>query len=118
PARSMVRAPAGTATLLALPTAASFPSRMTIVWLALGPAPVPSMIVAFVSATTGSLTLTKSRVVFDIDATGCADTLPARTDNTITATVFRMCSPVVFVPLLDGEAHHHSRREMLGDVTV
>ena len=62
PARSIVRAPAGTLTLEAAPTSAMRPFWMTTVWLGFGAAPVPSMTVTFVSATTGSLTLTYWRV--------------------------------------------------------
>jgi hypothetical protein len=54
----MVRAPAGAFTLDAGPTSVILPFWMTIVWLGLGAVPVPSMMVTFVSATTGSATLT------------------------------------------------------------
>jgi len=58
PARSIVRAPAGTVTEAAGPTAAIFSPRITIVCPSFTGAPVPSMTRAFVSATTGSLTVT------------------------------------------------------------
>ena len=54
PARSIVRAPAGAFTLDAGPTSVIRPFWMTMVWLGFGAAPVPSMRVTFVSATTGS----------------------------------------------------------------
>src|SRR5688500_147381 len=75
PARSIVRAPAGGRTLDAGPTSAMRPFWMTTVWLGFGAAPVPSMIVTFVRATTGSLTLTYCRTCCESDAAACADTV-------------------------------------------
>src|ERR1051326_8897504 len=119
PLKSIVLAPCGTVTLDVAPTAAIFPSRIRIVWLGLGAAPVPSMTVAFVSATTGSLTVTKSRVVFDNALTDCAAAGDASTDKVKTARTRRMKAPVgVCRDSFDAETHHHSAREVFGDVTV
>ena len=52
-----MRAPAGTVTELAGPTAAIFSPRITIVCPSFTGVPVPSTTRTFVSATTGSLTV-------------------------------------------------------------
>src|SRR5438067_4060735 len=93
PLRSIVRAPCGTVTLDAAPTAAIFPFWITIVWFARGGAPVPSTIVTFVSATTGSLTVTNSRVVGDIEDTDCAESFVARTATAIRTSDLRISPP-------------------------
>ena len=65
PASSITCAPAGTGVERAGPTAAIFPSLITIVWSSAGGAPVPSMTRTCVSATVGASTLTNRRVFWE-----------------------------------------------------
>src|SRR5687767_10344434 len=62
PFRSITRAPAGAETEALAPIRAMRPFSMMIVWASRAGAPVPSMTRTFVSATTGSDTLTNPRV--------------------------------------------------------
>src|SRR5580704_17277797 len=106
PCRSIVLAPAGTATLAAGPTCAIFPPWMMMVSFFTGAAPVPSITVALVSATTGSETVTYAFAPFGC----CAPRLEASP------------SPISVQPLilssLYGERSHHPRGQVLRDVTV
>src|SRR6185436_20978370 len=113
PERSIVFAPAGAFTLEAGPTSVILPFWMTMVWLGFGAAPVPSMMVTFVSATTGSVTLTYwLRTCCESFVAAWAESVAtgrASWASRIANLNVRMAPPR---GLLHRERHHHVRRQM------
>src|SRR6266513_2455977 len=106
PLMSRTRAPAGTGTDAAGPTAAILPARSSTVWSVFGAAPVPSTSRTCVNATSDVSTVMYSR------------TPAARESGRWAMSASSKGTTCMGASSIHGEMHHHPGREMLGDMTV